>query len=203
MRIVTRKSYDYLNKNQRDRHKLKEYHKEPKVDIDTEHKESDLAKVYKAIKDLSQDQQVVLRLFYLEEYSLKEIGRILDKSEGTVKSRLYHAREEAAFYDELEEQNLIGKIGEVYKGKLGWLAAIMNVVSLLMFITFVYCIVQFFNTENTKELIKWASAGFLSMIAIGMLKLFVWMQMDKNDILREFKRLELQIATLARMKNKE
>jgi hypothetical protein len=72
------------------------------------------------------------------------------------------------------------------------------VVHLLMFMAFVYCIVQFFNTENTNELIKWASAGFLSMIAMGMLKLFVWMQMDKNDILRELKRLELQIATLAR-----
>ncbi len=109
------------------------------------------------------------------------------------------SKEEAAFYDELEEQNLIGKIGEVYRGKLGWLAAIMNVVHLLMFMAFVYCIVQFFNTDNTNELIKWASAGFLSMIAMGMLKLFVWMQMDKNDILRELKRLELQIATLSRM----
>ncbi|MGB5203283.1 DUF6768 family protein [Eudoraea sp.] len=109
------------------------------------------------------------------------------------------SKEEAAFYDELEEQNLMGKIGEVYKGKLGWLAAIMNVVHLLMFMAFVYCIVRFFNTENTNELIKWASAGFLSMIAMGMLKLFVWMQMDKNDILRELKRLELQIATLARI----
>lgn len=109
------------------------------------------------------------------------------------------SKEEAAFYDELEEQNLIGKIGEVYRGKLGWLAAIMNVVHLLMFMAFVYCIVQFFNTDNTNELIKWASAGFLSMIAMGMLKLFVWMQMDKNDILRELKRLELQIATLSRV----
>ncbi|WP_299163201.1 DUF6768 family protein [uncultured Eudoraea sp.] len=109
------------------------------------------------------------------------------------------SKEEAAFYDELEEQNLMGKIGEVYKGKLGWLAAIMNVVHLLMFMAFVYCIVRFFSTENTNELIKWASAGFLSMIAMGMLKLFVWMQMDKNDILRELKRLELQIATLARI----
>lgn len=108
------------------------------------------------------------------------------------------SKEEAAFYDELEEQNLIGKLGEVYKGKLGWLAAIMNVVHLLMFMAFVYCIVQFFNTENTNELIKWASAGFLSMIAMGMLKLFVWMQMDKNDILRELKRLELQIATFSK-----
>ena len=109
------------------------------------------------------------------------------------------SKEEAAFYDQLEEQNLIGKLGEVYRGKLGWLAIIMNVVTVLMFMAFVYCIVQFFNTDNTNELIKWASAGFLSMIAMGMLKLFVWMQMDKNDILRELKRLELQIATLSRI----
>lgn len=109
------------------------------------------------------------------------------------------SKEEAAFYDDLEEQNLIGKIGEVYKGKLGWLAAIMNVVHLLMFMAFIYCIVRFFNTDSTNELIKWASAGFLSMIAMAMLKLFVWMQMDKNDILRELKRLELQISTLGRM----
>jgi len=109
------------------------------------------------------------------------------------------SKEEAAFYDDLEEQNLIGKIGEVYKGKLGWLAAIMNVVHLLIFMVFIYFIVRFFNTESTNELIKWASGGFLSMIAMAMLKLFVWMQMDKNDILRELKRLELQISTLGRM----
>ncbi|UCD61868.1 MAG: hypothetical protein JSV59_04685 [Flavobacteriaceae bacterium] len=109
------------------------------------------------------------------------------------------SKEEAAFYDDLEEQNLIGKIGEVYRGKLGWLAAIMNVVHLLMFMAFIYCTVRFFNTDSTNELIKWASAGFLSMIAMGMLKLFVWLQMDKNDILRELKRLELQISTLGRM----
>jgi hypothetical protein len=42
----------------------------------------------------------------------------------------------------------------------------------------------------------WSSAGFLCMIAMGMLKLYVWMQIDKNDILREMKRLELQLATL-------
>ncbi len=105
-------------------------------------------------------------------------------------------QEEAKFYDELEEQNLIGKLGEVYKGKMGWLAIIMNVVHLVIFGLLIYCIVQFFGTNETNELIKWASAGFLCMIVMGMLKLYIWMQMDKNDILREMKRLELQIATL-------
>ena len=104
--------------------------------------------------------------------------------------------EEAKFYDELEEQNIIGKMGEVYKGKLGWLAVVMNIVHLVAFGFLIYCIVQFFNTQETNELIKWSSAAFLCMIVMGMLKLFVWMQMDKNDILRNLKRLELQLATL-------
>jgi len=89
----TIQAINYLNKNNRDREKLKDYYNEPKVDNDLDHKESDLIKIHEAIKGLPQDQQVVLRLFYLEEYSLKEISEILDKSEGTVKSRLYHARE--------------------------------------------------------------------------------------------------------------
>ncbi|MBD1262994.1 hypothetical protein HZY62_20550 [Maribacter polysiphoniae] len=105
-------------------------------------------------------------------------------------------KEEAKFYDELEEQNLIGKLGEVYKGKMGWLAIIMNVVHLVIFGLLIYCIIRFFGTNETNELIKWASAGFLCMIVMSMLKLYIWMQMDKNDILREMKKLELQVATL-------
>lgn len=92
IQIVTRKSIDHLNKTSRVREKLKDYY-EPIVDNDLDNKESDLIKVYGAIKGLPQDQQIVLRLFYLEEYSLKEISEILNKSAGTVKSRLYHARE--------------------------------------------------------------------------------------------------------------
>ena len=106
------------------------------------------------------------------------------------------SQEEAKFYDELDEQNMFGKLGEVYKGKMGWLAIIMNIVHLLVFVVFIYCLVQFFNTEETNMLIKWASAGFLCMVFMGMLKLYIWMQMDKNDILRELKRLELQVSGL-------
>ena len=93
MQIVTRKAIDCVNKNHRDRQKLQDYFYTPKEDNDPDQRESDLSKMYDAIKALPQDQQIVLRLFYLEDYSLREISEILDKSEGTVKSRLYHARE--------------------------------------------------------------------------------------------------------------
>ncbi|MGF1670650.1 MAG: RNA polymerase sigma factor [Balneolaceae bacterium] len=36
---------------------------------------------------------MVLSMFYLENLSVKEIGSVLELSTGTVKSRLFHARE--------------------------------------------------------------------------------------------------------------
>ena len=35
------------------------------------------------------------------------------------------------------------------------------------------------------------------MIFGAMIKLYIWMQMDKNDVLRELKRIELQLAVLS------
>ncbi len=105
--------------------------------------------------------------------------------------------EEAKFYDELEEQGFLGKLGQAHKGKTGWLVSIMTVVHVLVFVVFVYCLVQLFNTEELKELISWTAAGFLCMLFMAMMKLYIWMQMDKNDVLRELKRLELQVAVLA------
>jgi len=106
-------------------------------------------------------------------------------------------KEEAVFYDELEEQSFFEKLGEVHKGRSGWLAIVMNIIHVLFFIAFVYCIVHFFNTEQTNELITWAAGGVLCIVFMSMIKLYIWMQMDKNTILRELKRIELQVATLS------
>jgi len=47
----------------------------------------------KSIKSLPFGQQIVIHLFYLENYSLKDISNELNISTGTVKSRLFKARE--------------------------------------------------------------------------------------------------------------
>jgi len=105
--------------------------------------------------------------------------------------------EEAKFYDELEEQSLLGMVGGLFKGKLKWILILMNVVNIIAFVGFIYCTVQFVNTDITNELIKWGVFGVVLLMMISMLKLFAWMQMDKNALLREVKRLELQISALS------
>lgn len=106
-------------------------------------------------------------------------------------------QEEAKFYEELDEQNLFEMLGGLFKGKNKWIMYVMNVMTLVFFGLAIYCTVQFFNTEVTSELIKWGVGGVVFLMAVSMMKLFSWMQMDKNAILREMKRLELQVSSLA------
>ena len=92
LRIVTRKSLDYLNKNKREREHLKRVIVDKTAD-ELESRASDLERLKAAMKIITKEQRQVLRLFYTEEYSLKEISEILGIATGTVKSRLFHARE--------------------------------------------------------------------------------------------------------------
>lgn len=92
-RIVTRKSLDYVHKQKRESVKLREYY-ETSISLESDvDDETEIPKLLKAIQSLPKDQQAVLRLFYRENYSLKDISNIHEVSIGTVKSRLFHARE--------------------------------------------------------------------------------------------------------------
>ena len=105
--------------------------------------------------------------------------------------------EEARFYNDLEEQNLMQMVLGIFSGKNSWIVIVMSIIQVIFFGFFIYCAIQFFNTEATNELIKWGIFGTLSLMASSMLKLFSWMQMDKKAIIRELKRLELQVSSLA------
>jgi hypothetical protein len=105
--------------------------------------------------------------------------------------------EEAKFYDELDEQGLICSISSFFSGKLGWLAVIMNIINLGVFGFLIYSFIQFFNVTETNELIKWGLAIGISISFMSMIKLYGWMQMEKRAILREMKRLELQVSSLS------
>jgi len=118
-----------------------------------------------------------------------------EKIDALIKDAL--TKEEAKFYTDLDEQNLFQMLGGLFEGKMKWLIVLMNIIVMIVFGLFIYCTIQFFNTDVTNELIKWGIAGTFCMLIIAMLKLFLWNQMDKNSLKRELKRIELQISFLA------
>ena len=88
-------------------------------------------------------------------------------------------------------------LGGLFTGKNSWIMYVMNFMTLVFFVAFIFCVVNFFDTTETNELIKWTAGGMISLLAVSMLKMFAWLQMDKNALLREIKRLELQVSSLA------
>ena len=107
------------------------------------------------------------------------------------------SKEEAAFYDSLEDQNVFEMFVGLFKGKNAWILVVMNVMIFVFLGLLIYCCIQFFKVTSTHDLVKWGFASMTALLALSMLKIYAWMQMDKNAILREMKRLELQVMSLS------
>lgn len=96
MTIATRNALDYIKKNKKYFKKVNEQFLEriPNSSNEIVNREEQITiMLNNAIAKLSFNQQMVLKLFYIEEYSLKEISEITKTSLNTVKTRLFRARE--------------------------------------------------------------------------------------------------------------
>ena len=94
--ITTRVAIDGIRKSKKERDHLKTQYDtlgETTHGIGIDDTDDPIMSLRKAIKELPQNQQIILNLFYLEEFSIQKISDILDIVPGTVKSRLFTARE--------------------------------------------------------------------------------------------------------------
>jgi RNA polymerase sigma factor (sigma-70 family) len=94
LRIVYTKSIDSLKHRNKENKSLRSFEMIDSY-IESSEDESSLIKIalLKSIQELPKEKQDIIRLFYREEYSIAEIGNFLNIPVGTVKSRLFKARE--------------------------------------------------------------------------------------------------------------
>ena len=94
MRIVVRKSIDWVRRKRILPMKSDTEMPDSEASIvENDSRPAMIARLKVGIEQLPEKQKQVLKLFYLQEYNLDEIASILGLSKGTVKSRLFYARE--------------------------------------------------------------------------------------------------------------
>jgi len=104
--------------------------------------------------------------------------------------------EEAAYYNQLDEQHLVDKVFMLYKGKQSWISIIQTLVMVVTFIVAVYAIIQFYNTPETVIMLRWGFAAILLIITGCMIKIYLNNMIVEKSIRRDFKRIELQLLHL-------
>ncbi len=88
------------------------------------------------------------------------------------------------------------QIAETFRGRFRWLAWLAAFYRIVFLIFAVIAAIQFFRVDGTRELIAYATLFLISIGATAFIKLWYWMLLIKNSVIREIKRLELQIAEL-------
>ena len=99
-----------------------------------------------------------------------------------------------------EEQSIFEQLLSNFQGKMKWMSMYIAFMILVFFLLSIYCLIEFLNADDIRLMILWGAGMGASFLTVGMLKMWQWMQMDKNALLREIKRLELHIAALHKNK---
>jgi len=102
---------------------------------------------------------------------------------------LEHYREEPAIYE---------MVMETFRGRFRWVNALAFTWTIVVLGLLVVLAYYFFQTESTRAMIAYATAFVWGLIWIVMIKIWFWLEISRNSLTREIKRLELQLAHLSR-----
>jgi hypothetical protein len=103
-----------------------------------------------------------------------------------------------------EERELLKRMGDdpgffgmalgLFGGRLGWVNAVMMAAQALLFVGGAYAAWMFFEAADPVTQLRWGLPAAVLLILSAMLKLALWPEIHANRLMRELKRLELQIA---------
>jgi 4-amino-4-deoxy-L-arabinose transferase-like glycosyltransferase len=60
-----------------------------------------------------------------------------------------------------------------------------------------YAAWRLMEATDIREMLGWSLLAIFAMLTLALVKLWFWLEMQRNALIREMKRLELQIASLA------
>ena len=103
---------------------------------------------------------------------------------------------EAERYAKLGEPSVASLVLSTFQGRYWWLNLLGGVFILLFLFLALFSAVRFFEAETTRDQLLAMGSFFFGLTMVLALKVWTWMEMQRNLIGREIKRLELQVAQL-------
>ena len=95
-----------------------------------------------------------------------------------------------------DERGLFRQLGDSLGGPLGGWAKVVFAMTFVMGIVLLVSVWQLLTADTTRDQILWATAAMALVMSTGFLKDWLFSRMNMFTLLREVKRLQVQVAML-------
>jgi len=101
------------------------------------------------------------------------------------------------------EESLRQMMVQTFRSRLRWMVVFLWVEGVAVCVAAVWAGVGLYRAQETKPVVVYATVLIISAIFFVLVKVVGWQWMSKYSLMREIKRLELQIAELAKQSRAE
>lgn len=106
------------------------------------------------------------------------------------------SQDEKRMIAELQEQvGFFDMLGMALRGKQAWLTWYMWILGLFVFAIGVYFFMQFLGSDDIKTSLAWVLGINICLSVMITIKVIGFTQMQKLELMREIKRLELRLIS--------
>ena len=105
--------------------------------------------------------------------------------------------EDAALMDRLAaDPSLPKQVFNTFQGQFGLLNILGSVVAIVLFAGGAFAAWRFATTFNVHDMLIWGALATFAFAGLTLIKVWFWMELQRHAVVREIKRLELQVARL-------
>lgn len=98
-----------------------------------------------------------------------------------------------------EQANVLQLIGRSFKGNFRITAFFVIFLQVIFAALSIWCVIELLNHDDIGLKINWLAGALGAFIVFTALRLWFFMELNRLSVLREIKRVELQLATLAQV----
>jgi hypothetical protein len=106
--------------------------------------------------------------------------------------------EDAGLFDRFgADQALHRQLLATFTGHLWWFNLAGWVAGFVLFAVASTFAWRFWSAQELDDMLRWGAASALAFAGLALVKVWFWLELQKNAIVREVKRLEVQVASVA------
>ena len=117
---------------------------------------------------------------------MQDIDRMIEEA--------LQGEEQALFRETAREPGFFNPAFGLLGGPNGWVNIVMMVTQIVLFIAAIWAGWRFFEAETALSALHWGLPSAVLVLASLIIKLAMMPELQANRLMRELKRLELQIA---------